>query len=50
MPIKSVGTVKWEDIDRENQILNVNSEEKGLLKLPIDYSFMRFIDSARLCN
>ena len=49
VPIDNVGTIKWEDVDREKKILNVYSEEKGLLELPIDNSFIRFIDSAKNC-
>jgi hypothetical protein len=49
VPIDNVGTMRWKDVDRENKILNVYSEDKGLLKLPIDNSFIRFIDSAKNC-
>lgn len=50
VPIYSVGSVKWEDVDRENKILNVYSEDKGELSLPIDNLFIMIIDKAKSCN
>lgn len=43
--IEDIGFIKWEDIDRENKILNIKS-----LKLPIDNLFLIMLDNAKKCN
>ncbi|BCZ47607.1 hypothetical protein psyc5s11_36740 [Clostridium gelidum] len=48
--IDQVGTIKWEDIDKENKVLNVNREEKESLQLPIDNLFIMMIDKAKMCD
>jgi len=50
VPIDNVGTVRWEDVDRENKILNIYREDEELLKLPIDNLFIMIIDNAKKCN
>lgn len=47
--IDYVGKVKWEDIDRENKILNVYQED-NLLQLPIDNLFIMMMNQARACD
>lgn len=50
VPIDNVGSIKWEDVDRENKILNVYREDKDPLRLPIDNLFIMIIDRAKSCD
>lgn len=47
--VEDVGNVKWDDIDREEKILNVYREDT-ILQLPIDNLFLMFIDKAKQCQ
>ncbi|NRT91484.1 hypothetical protein [Clostridium beijerinckii] len=47
--IDDVGKVKWDDIDKENKILNVLHGDKNL-ELPIDGIFMIMMDKAKECH
>lgn len=47
--VDDVGTVKWEDIDRKNKVINIYKEET-LLQLPIDSIFLMIIDKAKSCE
>ena len=49
VPVKQVPLVKWEDLDENNLVLNVNV--KGVEKqLPIDEEFIRRVDLAKKCS
>jgi len=47
--VDNVGTIKWEDIDRYNMILNIYTEDK-VLRLPIDNLFIERMDMAKMCT
>jgi integrase len=47
--VTDVGTVKWEDVDRENKVLNIHKED-GIKQLPIDNMFILFVDKAKSCH
>lgn len=47
--IDDVGKVKWDDIDKENKILNVLHDDKKM-ELPIDGIFMMMMDKAKECH
>jgi len=43
--INNIGFIKWEDVDKENKILNVKN-----LQLPIDNIFLVMLNKAKECN
>lgn len=49
VPIGKIGTIKWENIDKENNILNVHAKN-SIIKLPIDNNFITIIDNAKECT
>lgn len=46
----SIGTVKWENVNREDLILSVKGEKGTQLYLPIDEEFIKRIDLAKSCE
>ena len=46
----SIGTVKWENVNREDLILSVEGEKGTQLYLPIDEEFIKRIDLAKSCE
>lgn len=44
-----IGKVKWEDVDRNNMVLNAETKY-GHTQLPIDDNFLEIIDKARDCK
>ena len=46
----SIGTVKWENVNREDLILSVAGEKGTQLYLPIDEEFIKRIDLAKSCE
>ena len=49
VPIKEISSVKWDDLDRENMMLNVVVRDK-LLQLPIDGEFVNRVNKALKCD
>lgn len=49
VPIKEISSVEWEDLDRENMMLNVIVRDK-LLQLPVDKEFVNRINKAKKCD
>ena len=49
VPIKEISSVKWEDLDKENMMLNVIVRDK-LLHLPIDGEFVNRVNKALKCD
>ena len=45
--INDIGFIKWEDIDKENKILNIKNRN---LQFPIDNIFLIMLDKAKECN
>lgn len=46
----SIGTVKWENVNREDLILSVKGEKGTQLYLPIDEEFIKRVDLAKSCE
>ena len=44
-----VGKIKWEDVDKENKILKVDTGKK-VLYLPVDDEFINMVDIAYFCE
>ena len=50
VPINQAMDVKWEDVDRDDMVLNIINKKSELLRLPIDSLFLMFVDKAKICS